>query len=369
MAKKKSTSSTEPVRLGIVGIGRAGWGMQTQELAGRKKTFQIVAGCDVLGDRRQMLAEATGCATYARIEDLLDDPDVEMVSIATRSCDHYDHARAALKAGKHVLVEKPMTATYDEARKLRRAARTSKGQLFVRHNRRYEPAFNHIREILASGKIGAVHEIKLRRTSYQRRDDWQTLKRYGGGQLLNWGPHIVDHALRLLEAPVKTTWSDLKRVAAVGDAEDHLKIVLVGRNGRVVDLEISGAAAVGQPEYTIWGDRGGLTCAGDTIHLKYIDPRKKLSERRPQSGTPPFGGFGSAEQLPWIQKELPVKPSPKVDMTMIWDDLFAAVRLGEPFRVTLDQSVEVMKVISAAKEGTRFAPPKARKSNKTRASR
>ena len=104
-----------------------------------------------------------------------------------------------------------------------------------------------MQEIIRSGILGDVYEIRLARHGYQRRDDWQTIKEFGGGQLLNWGPHIVDHALRFLESPVATQFSDLKFIAAVGDAEDHLKIVLKGENGRFVDMEISGGVALGAP--------------------------------------------------------------------------------------------------------------------------
>lgn len=346
-------SETTPIKLGIVGIGRAGWGMHTRELADRQDEFEIVAACDVIEERRDKMAEAYGCATYEKVEDLIADPNVEMVDIATRSIDHYLHAKMALEAGKHVFLEKPMTVTYEEADALRELAAESKGELFIRHNRRFEPGFQHVREVIDSGIIGDVYEIKLRRVSYQRRDDWQTLLRFGGGQLLNWGPHIIDHALRLLDAPVSELWSDLKVVAAVGDAEDHLKLVFKGENDRVVDLEISGGAALRQPEYTVWGTRGALVLDGDTITLKYLDPRQGLEHREADPGTP-GQSFGSREELAWLEETFEVDPEKPVKMDMIWDELYKAVREGADFPITLDQSVEVMRVVSAAKEGTQF---------------
>ena len=340
----------EPIRIGIAGLGRAGWGMHCEELKGKEDLFRIAAACDILKKRRGMMAERYGCRTYARIEHLIADGEVELVDIATRSPDHFAHAMMALRAGKHVFLEKPICMSYSEARDLQRTAEKSKGGLYIRHNRRFEPGFLHIREIIASGVLGEVYEIKLARVGYSRRDDWQALRKSGGGQLLNWGPHIVDHALRFLDSPVESIWSDLKRVATAGDAEDHLKIVLRGKNGRVVDLEISGGAAIHVPEYVVWGTRGGLAADGDKITLRYLDPKRKLPRRRAKAGDPGLQ-WGSADSLRWIEKTIPVNPKKTYD---IWKELYKAIREGADFPITLAQSVEVMRVITEARRRAGF---------------
>jgi len=236
---------------------------------------------------------------------------------------------------------------YAQAQKLMAASERSRGNLFIRHNRRFEPGFLHIREIIASGILGDIYEIKLARIDYSRRDDWQALKSCGGGQLLNWGPHIIDHALRFLDSPIEGIWSDLKHVVSAGDAEDHLKIVLRGANGRVVDLEISGGGAVTLPEYVIWGTRGGLTADADTIRLRYLDPKHKLQPRKAKPGDPNLQ-WGSPDNLRWIEKTISVRPKKSYD---IWKELYNAVRKGADFPITLAQSVEVMRIITAAQSG------------------
>ena len=253
---------TQPIRIGLVGLGRAGRGMHLQELAGKQSLHQVVAVCDILEERRAEIAAQLGCESYASIEELLADPYVELVDIATRTRDHFAHAMLALAAGKDVFLEKPICLSYSEALQLKGAAAQSAGTLYIRHNRRFDPDFVHVREIIASGILGEVYEIRLARHGYSRRDDWQTIVEHGGGQLLNWGPHVVDHALRFLESPVESQYSDLKRIAAVGDAEDHVKIVLRGTNRRIVDLEISGGVAIGAPTYLVFGSKGSLSLSG-----------------------------------------------------------------------------------------------------------
>jgi len=338
------------IRIGLAGLGRAGWGMHCPELQTKQDKFAIVAACDIIPERRDRMAAKYGCRLYDNINDLAADPGVELVDVATRSPDHFAHAAAALRAGKHVFLEKPITVSYAEARKLRDLAAKSPGKLFVRHQRRFEPGFLHIREIIASGLLGNVYHVQLARIGYSRRDDWQAIVGCGGGQLLNWGPHVIDHALQFLESPVKRIWSDLKRIAAVGDAEDHLRIVLTGENDRVVEVMISGGAALGAPEYFILGTKGALAATGNSIQLRHLDPKAALPPRTADPG-PPGESFGSPETLPWIEQTLAIAPRKSYD---IWDELYAAIRNGTTFPITLDEAVETMRVISAVKKGTPF---------------
>ena len=143
-------------------------------------------------------------------------------------------------------------------------------------------------------------------------------------------------------------------MAAVGDAEDHVKIILKGENGRVVDLEISGGTAIVEPEHTVYGTRGALTCNGGTIHLRYIDPKQKLSRAKANPGTPGmeacFHKVGRQEELHWIEETIEVSPNPPSNESDIWNHLHATLRRRKPFPITLDQALEVMKVVSAVKK-------------------
>ncbi len=356
METKMNGQGRGRIKVGLVGIGRAGWGMHRPELAKVERLFSIVAACDLKADRCKRMADAVGCRTYRSITDLIADPEVELVDIASRSPEHVAHAVEALRGGKIVLLEKPITLSYEEAKTLKKAVARYKGQLYFRHNRRFEPAFQHVREIIDSGILGDVHTMKFCRNSFQRRDDWQTIMECGGGQLLNWGPHIIDHALRLLDAPVVDMWSHLNRIAAVGDAEDHLRIILKGANERVAEVQISGGAAISEPEYTVHGSRGSLISVTEGFKLRYVLPTQKFSRIRAKKQSPAIdAGFGNNEKLKWIEKVIPVKPKLKVNMdSTIWKCLYKTIRKGEPFPITFDQALSVMDVISKARKGTRF---------------
>lgn len=352
---------SNPIRIGLVGLGRAGMHGHVRELVNYPDRFVVRAGYDPIPDRRAELQEKTGATPHESLEALIDDPDVELVDVANRSVDHFATVSRALDAGKMALVEKPMSVTYDDARALvERDRELGGGRLFVRHNRRFDPDFVHLREIIGSGILGTVYEIKLRRHKFDRRNDWQTVREFGGGQLLNWGAHVVDHALRLLDGAVASVWSDLKRVAAAGDAEDHVRIVLRGEplldddaagglGGRVVDVEISGGVAIGEPVYQVYGTRGTLTGSTSEFALKYVDPTFDLAPK--EVDLEPPQGYGSGEELPWIEETRTVAPS--VSETM-WDGLYAAIRQNGTYPITNEQALEVMRVIGEARSGTGF---------------
>lgn len=337
------------VRVGIIGLGRSGWKEQCPEIDQFPGKFKVVAVCDLEKDRREAVQSHYSCRGYRQVRDLVSDREVELVSIATRTDDHFAHALAALEAGRHVLLETPMCMSYAEAVKLRAAAAKNGSQrLFVRHNRRFEPVFARVREIIESGILGEIYCIKLFRGCFKRRDDWQTVRRCGGGQLMNWGPHLIDQALQLLGPQTKLYLSELKRVAAAGDAEDYIHLVLRNQANASVDLEVSGGRAIRPPEYIASGTQGGLVARGDTITVRRLDPKVKLPRRRASVRTPPFS-YGTPENLKWIEETIKVDATAQEGSARIWEHLYETIRNGRPFPVTVDESVEVMRVISAAR--------------------
>lgn len=344
----------EPVRIGLVGLGRAGVGMHIPELSSRTDKFKIVAVCDIIEERRTEWAEKLGAKAYASIEELISDPDVELVDIATRSRDHFPHAKAALLAGKDVQLEKPFCRNAAEAAELVTLGSQPAGpHLYIRHNRRFEDHFEQVQKIIASGLLGTVYEIKLARNGYDRRRDWQTIHEFGGGQLLNWGPHIIDHSLQFCEGSYQVLYSNIQHIAAGGDCEDHIKIVFTGRNGRIVDMEISGGCAVSVPEYVLYGSKGSLVSERDGFHVRYLDPDNKLSPVVSDPATPGSKqSFGSGEKLIWKEEVIPYEHYG--DTSRIWDALYDAIRNSIPHPVTLAQALEVVKVITRVKEGTIF---------------
>ncbi len=346
--------SKNPIRIGIVGLGRAGRGFHVPHMLACPEMFQIVAACDEIYERAEKLSEECGCRAYDNIDALLADGEVELVDISTRNCDHYAHALKALAAGKDIMLEKPVTLTDAElADLLSKTNKPGLPKLIMRHNRRLEPGFMEMMKILNSGILGNVFEVQLSEYGYQRRDDWQTISQFGGGQMLNWGPHLIDHALQFLGAPVANMVVDNIQAAAGGDCEDHFSIRLRGENKRFVTVSVSGCAALNQGRtYTMFGTRGAAVMHGTHIQLRYVDPAQVLPPVISDPATPgsafgSTGTFASNEVLSWIEEERDVE---SLESIVLMEPMYNTYRNGAPFVVRDEEILHLMEVITKAKQ-------------------
>ncbi len=344
------------IGFGVWGLGRIGF-VHAKHFSDQTEMYELVSGCDIDQSKLDKLASEYPCAGYNNSEEFLADPKLELVLICTRSLDHVKHTLQALAAGKCVLLDKPIALNSDQIQKLREADEQYPGKLFFLHNHRFEPAFEHIRRIIALGILGDVEQVKLRRHhGFRRRPDWQAILRFGGGQLSNWGSHVIDHAMQFIGAPLKDVWSNLRRINAVGDAENHVKVILTGENGIVVDLEISDGVALPGPYCTVYGNRGTLICQDQKkIHMRHIEPGFEFAEGVVASpDSPPLtGGFGHEEKIPWCDETIPVEPD--VNMWVHVDvvtaqHMYRALREGVPFPVANSDALEVARIIGLVKE-------------------
>ena len=345
-----SEAKRKPIKLGMIGYGRAGRGMHLGELEGKEDMFEIAAVCDVEADRRAAAAEKFGCKVYERVEDIVMDPDIEVIDIATRSCDHYTHAKTALDAGKTVFLEKPMCRTYAEAKQLMELGeKYGERRLFIRHNRRFEPGFVQVNEIIDSGILGDVYYVKRAVGNFDIRHDWQTLSQYGGGQLLNWGPHLVDQALRFAGGDYVKMFSDIRQVAAAGDCEDVVHASFVGVNGRLVEIEISGGSTITPPTYVVYGSRGALVDQGNGVFkLRYVKEDFTLPTPIANIRTPGAGAsFGGNVEIPFVEEERKWNDY-KLDQT--WVYLYEAVREGKDYPIKSEEALKVVETIEKIKE-------------------
>lgn len=373
------------IRVGILGLGRAGRYMHAPELALSPELFEIVAACDHAPDRRQDLPREFEHATiYASFEEMLADDRVEMVTIATRNLDHTPHALAALEAGKYVVVDKPVAVTLEQVDALEAAAKKYHGKLFLRYNRRFEPAFCNVMQLMNSGILGNINMVKIyRHPGFVRRMDWQTLWDCKGGMFNNWGPHLVDQALQLLGAPIDDLWCDLQHNVTAGDADDQVKLLLRGTNGRVVDVEVSTTTTLPGRLYEVWGERGTLVVPVEekTIQMRYLDPAQQLKPLNAVRDNFPLAYGNPYETLKFIEEERPIDsghshilqrgkvlaPGKTVDPSQgytypdtMWGHIYADIVDGIPYPVTIAQGLEVVRTIERARKASKYTPHESR---------
>jgi scyllo-inositol 2-dehydrogenase (NADP+) len=269
--RQRNRTITSPIRVGILGLGRSGWNIHADALRTMPDRFRIVAVADPLADRAAACGRDADCAAYVAEEDLWADKHVELVVVASPNLHHSAQSQRALKAGKHVLCEKPFGPAVADVDAMITAARLSGKVLLPFQQRRYEPDFRKVEELCRSGIFGDLQFIRICWHGFKRRWDWQTLTSMAGGALNNNGPHPIDHALELYGDGEPDVWCQMRRCLCSGDAEDFLKIILTGPGKPMVEVELMDAVAYPQDRWLVCGTAGGLR--GDAVRLewRYVD--------------------------------------------------------------------------------------------------
>ncbi len=325
-----SEGGLHPVRAGVIGLGRSGWGIHCAYLS-KAPEYELVAVVDPIEERRREAIEKLGVRrAYATPEELFADEEVELVVVATPSHTHKELAIKALEAKKHVQVEKPFALNVAEADEMIAAAQASGRILTCFQNRRADPDFLKVRELIESGILGRVFHIRIGNYQFNRRRDWQTLVSMGGGMLNNWGAHRLDQALILLEGSVEEFFCDLKQTVSAGDAEDHVKVCLKGKSGLVVDVEIFSACPIPQPTWTVIGERGMIQGNNKKLTVQWYE-EGALPPIEADPGAVPDRSY-ERENVPWKTEEVEVPPGDHREA--IYKRLYATIRHGEPLFVT-----------------------------------
>ncbi len=353
----EAESHRPPLRVAIVGLGRAALFNHLPALKSLPRLYQVTAVCDLLRERRAIVEQDyPKVHTYRRVEDMLDDPEIDLVDIALPSLDHQDAALESLNREKYTLVETPLALTHDAATVLKAASQKARGRLFAYTPGMFSPEFRLAKAALDNPSLGDIYDIRVRQQDYVRRDDWQSVKRCGGGAAWYAGTDAILQAVALMRAQPTQLWSELKRVAALGDAEDFAHIVLKSRGEVTADIEINGGNVMPlEPALTIRGSRGAFFVAPGAKEGVYrvIDPGFRFPRRRSSVRTPPLDDMHENFEI----KETAVSLPPDADSSHValWKALYATIRTAEPFPVALDDVVEAIRYLQLVKRASPFA--------------
>lgn len=227
--------------------------------------------------RFRSIRHAYGVPCYS-FETLLDRDDVDTVCICTPSDQHAEQTIAAARAGKHVLVEKPMALSLDDADRMIRACEDAKVNLGVVYQRRAEPLFQNILRAVQIADFGEMRTAVIsmpysRPQSYYDAAAWRgTWSQDGGGVLMNQGIHLIDLLIWYLGEPVfiQAYASTLSRNIEV---EDTLAALLTFRNGAQATVSATTTAAPGHPHrFELYGTLGGIQIEGErVIRCQYVN--------------------------------------------------------------------------------------------------
>ena len=330
--------------IGIVGFGRIG-----AEHAGWLAACQgarAVAVADVT-PARQAKARARELKVYDTIDGLLKDPAVDAVLVSTPTAMHFEHVSAALAAGKHVLVEKPMALDLGQSLRLVEEAERRGRVLSVFHNRRWDLDYLTVRQAVKSGALGRLINVESRLDQWascvgpaapEYHPNWRNEASFGGGGLYDWGSHFVDQVWRLLwPAKPLRVFAQLRGNVWTRDCDDLARVLIDFDDGAVALVEINTTTTRPLPRWHLDGTKGSAF----SPFSPEFDTAVWASLR--YTATPDQGG--GSRTLPLAE--------PGLSEPQVWEQFAAAARGEGPPAVPARTVLPTMALLDAARESSR----------------
>lgn len=333
----------DPLRVGLIGYGYAGKtfhaplivatpGLHLAAVAssGATKVHADWPQVDVVADAQTLIARG----------------DIDLIVVASPNDTHAPLARAALRAGKHVVVDKPFALDLDEARGVIAAARDNDRLLSVFHNRRWDSDFLGVRQAIAGGVLGRVShfESHIDRFRPEVRARWREGVGPGAGLWFDLGPHLVDQALLLFGLPERVH-ANLARQRAGALSDDWAHVVLDYRDGLRAILHAGMLVAGGSARFVVHGERGSL-----------VKREADRQEAQLKAGLVPGAAAWGADpdaMLHFDGASQRAIPTPPGDQRQYYLGIERALRGRGANPVPPEQALAVMSVLEAAQRSAR----------------
>jgi len=230
------------INFALVGCGRIG----LRHAEHINNNGQLVAVCDIDSDKMHPFVEKYQAKTYTNIDDLLANESIDVISICTPNGLHAKHSIQALKAGFHVLCEKPMAISVLDCEQMINHALKANKRLFIVKQNRYNPPVDALKNLIDAGKLGKIYSVQLncfwnRNPEYYNTSDWKGTKALDGGTLFTQFSHFIDLLYYMI--------GDIKEVKAYTANFNHQKEIEFEDTG-VVALKFYNGA-LGTINYTV----------------------------------------------------------------------------------------------------------------------
>lgn len=338
MAIDQDRFRTAVVGCGLIGSRRA-------EQTSLHSQSRLLLAIDTSHQPARAVAERFGSAWSTDWRIAVDDPRIDIIVVCTPNAFLCDIATAALQAGKHVLIEKPMGCDLDQARALADVAASSRGLLKIGFNHRYHPAIRAAYERFAEGAIGDPIAIRARyghggRPGYER--EWRgNPELAGGGELTDQGVHIADLIHWFAGLPDRAFAFLETAVWPIAPLEDNAFGLLQYESGCVASLHTSWTQWKNLFSFEVFGKDGSLSVDG--LGGSYGVERLTYAKRNPRGGAPEI-----------IEETF---DGPDASWALEWHEFVAAIDLGTSYLGTPQDGLAAMRIIQALYASARTGAP------------
>lgn len=294
------------MKLGIVGFGFMGH--CDADMMATFEDIDLVAVADIIPER--MADAPAGVETYGSMDELLEKADIDVVMISTPNPSHLEMVEKAARAGKHIICEKPAAMTSAEFDKMVEATEKA-GVIFTVHQqRRWDKDYRIMKEVYDRELVGKPYVIKSQLYGVNgNMHDWHVYPEMGGGMLYDWGVHLIDQILYMVDAPITSLYADVRNVINER-VDDYFNILIKFATGVTAELELGTYYLTPKRAWFIGGNTGSAMIDGwdgegrivRTAHLLENVPGKiTMTAAGPtRSFGPPAPGLLTEEPLPEV---------------------------------------------------------------------
>lgn len=352
------------IKVGIIGCGGIANGKHMPSLS-KLSDVEMVAFCDIVLEKAEKAKEKYGtpdAKVYTDYQELLKDPEIEVIHVCTPNRSHAPISIDSLHAGKHVMCEKPMAKTAEDARKMVAAAKETGKKLTIGYQHRHKPESIYLKSVIDRGDLGDIYYAKAYAIRRRGTPNWGVfLNEYeqGGGPLIDIGTHSLDVTLYLMNnyEPKMVVGTTYKKVnnADCGNPwggwdkdqhtmEDSAFGFIVMKNGATIILESSWALNTSEPitegSTMLCGtDAGAQIKGGVTINKGEFNRLIEVKPDLSSGGVAFYEGISDnpaeVEARRWIDAvkndtEVVVKPEQACVVSEILEAIYTSAKSGQP---------------------------------------
>ncbi len=337
----------EKINVAVVGYG--GMGRYHANHIEEFEKFNLVGIYDIKQSACDVATEK-GVYVYPSFEAVLEDERVELIVCATYNDCHKDIAIRAMKAGKAVISEKPVTMCSEDLEEMIKASEET-GKLFTVHqNRRWDNDYRMVKRVLETNELGNVFSIDSR--VYGSRGipgDWRREKQHGGGMLLDWGVHLLDQILMLNEGKkLLTVYATMTNVTN-DEVDDGFRAILKFENGPECLVEVFTNNFIEAPRWYVCGENGTAIIRDWDMNGEIV----KIKDWEIMDAVPIQAGAGITKTMaPRTDETIKKFPFEKiyVEWADYYNNIYDVLRNGAQQLITHDQQRRLMKLMEAITE-------------------
>lgn len=339
------------MKLGIVGFGFMGHCDADMMATFPDEEIKLVAVADT--NPAQLADAPEGVETYGSLDEMLAKADINVVMVSTPNPSHPEMVKKAAAAGKHVICEKPAAMTVREFDEMTAACEKA-GVIFTVHQqRRWDPDYNVMKSVYDQGLVGTPYVIKSQLYGFNgNMHDWHVYPEMGGGMLFDWGVHLIDQMLNMVDAPVVSLYADLRNVINE-KVDDYFNILMKFGNGVTAEIELGTYYLTPKRAWFMGGNKGsayidGWECEGKIVRTSHL--LKNVPGKITMTAAGPTRSFGPAAPGLLTEEEL---PKVEVSHRNYFEHFLKALNGEEEIIVKPQQVRRVLCVMDAVRESAR----------------